>query len=226
MFEVGAGIGCTVKVFQRAGCRASGIEPNDGFQLYSRERLRADVKSGYLFNLPPLAQHDLVLLVHVIEHFRSPREAMHHLHQLIRPNGFLYVECPNLGAPFATRSRLFHYAHIHNFTPATLQMMAAATGFEVVQWFTDWNSPNLEVLLRKTESAELTLDMSSYDDTIAALKRFNWLTYHARWSYCEKRLSQLGMYLREHSSADRFVAGLLEEIGNETPELSVAKRAA
>ena len=159
------------------------------------------MRNDYLFNLPPVPRHDLVLLVHVIEHFRSPREAMEHIHKLIRPDGMLYVECPNVGAPFATRGRLFHFAHIHNFTPATLQMMAHATGFEVVQWFTDWNSPNLEVLLRRRETSELTLDMDSYDQTIAALNRYNWLTYHARWSYFEKRLSQIGQYLREHASA-------------------------
>src|SRR5690606_23111303 len=35
VFEVGAGVGCTVKYFQRQGFDASGIEPNEGFQHYA-----------------------------------------------------------------------------------------------------------------------------------------------------------------------------------------------
>jgi SAM-dependent methyltransferase len=218
VFEVGAGIGCTDKAFEQGGCRASGIEPNQGFHAYSRDQLRTDLKNDYLFDLPAVAKHDMALLVHVIEHFRSPREAMQHLHKIIRPDGLLYVECPNVGAPFATQKRLFHFAHIHNFTPATLEMMAAATGFEVVQWFTDWDSPNLEVLLRKVESSTLTLDMTSYDRTKAALQRYNWTSYHARPRYMSRRIGQIMQYMHEHATADRFVKQLLAEIERE-PQL-------
>ena len=215
VFEVGAGIGCTVKAFERGGYSASGIEPNEGFQTYSRERLRAEIANDFLFNLPPQPKHDLVLLVHVIEHFQSPRRALEHLHSIVRPDGLLYVECPNIGAPFATRKRLFHYAHIHNFTPATFTMMAQAAGFEVVKWFTPSDDPNLEVLLKRVERQPLTIDPKSYARTLAALERFNWATYHARGCYWYRRIRQVSSYLSEFAVADRYVAQLLREIEQE-----------
>ena len=53
VLDVGAGIGCTVKVFEQQGHDASGIEPNDGFHAYSQEQLQAAVAKEFLFDLRP-----------------------------------------------------------------------------------------------------------------------------------------------------------------------------
>jgi len=205
VFEIGAGIGCTVKLFDLAGHPAAGIEPNHGFQQFSRDHLHAAVADAYLFDLPPRPAHDLVLLIHVIEHFRSPREALDSLHRIIRPSGRLYVECPNLAAPFTTRSKLFHFAHIHNFTPPTLEMLARRCGFEVEHWFSRPRDPNLQALLRSVDSGRLEIAADSYRQTIDALNRYNALTYHLRWSYLWPRLTKLRSYLHEHLAAERYL---------------------
>ena len=68
----------------------------------SRKReLRADVNVADLFEQKPIPSHDLVLLVHVIEHFRSPHRALDAIRKLLPEGGRLYVECPNFGAPVA-----------------------------------------------------------------------------------------------------------------------------
>ena len=190
VLEVGAGIGCTVKAFEQQGHAATGIEPNDGFQAYSREQLRADVSKAYLFDLPPQPVNDLVLLVHVIEHFRSPRTVLEHLQKLIRPDGRLYVECPNLGA-IATRSNTFHFAHIHNFTPGTLATMARHTGFEVERWFSQPHSPILQVLLRRMEQPNTTIPADGFQQTMAAYHRYSLFSYYLRPTYLAARLSEV-----------------------------------
>ncbi len=215
VLEIGAGIGCTVKVFERHGWPAAGIEPSSGFEEFSRTRLRANVRSGYLFDLPPIATNDLVLLVHVIEHLRSPREALERIHRLLKPGGRLYVECPNLGAPFATRARLFHFAHIHNFTPPTLTMLARRCGFVVEKQFSRPGDPNLQMLLRRSESRQILIDSESCRYTLAALNRYNSLTYHARWNYLAPRAVKVGSYLWERVAAERFVRRLLQQCERE-----------
>jgi SAM-dependent methyltransferase len=211
VFEVGAGIGCTVKAFELAGHRAGGIDPGVAFASYAQRTLRADVRVARLFDLPPAAEHDLVLLVHVIEHFRSPRQALEHIWRLLRPGGRLYVECPNLAAPFARRSRLFHFAHIHNFTPTTLAMMARRCGFHVERTYSSADDPNLQMLLVKADVQRLVIDPASYDATIAALGRYNNLTYHLRWNYVVPRLVKLAGYVWEHVVAKREVRRLVEQ---------------
>ena len=91
-------------------------------------------------------------LVHVIEHFNSPVSALRAIHALVRPGGRLYVECPNLAAPFAACNRLFHFAHVYNFTPWTLLAVARKCGFELEHRFTDNEAPNVEMLLRRIEA--------------------------------------------------------------------------
>jgi 2-polyprenyl-3-methyl-5-hydroxy-6-metoxy-1,4-benzoquinol methylase len=230
VFEVGAGIGCTVKHFERQGHAAGGIEPNQGFQAFAQRRLRARVAGGFLFDLPPAPRHDCLLLIHVIEHLRSPRAALEHLHAMLRPEGLLYVECPNLAAPFATRSRLFHFAHIYNFTPMTLAALARSCGFETVQWFTRPDDPDLQVLLRRVESRRLQIDPQNCRATKEAIARYNTLTYHLRWRYLLARAKKLAGYIDEHLRSEHFVQRLLGEVQprrlESRPRLHVERAAA
>ena len=71
IFEIGAGIGCTVKSFELAGFDSSGIEPGRGFEQFGRDVLRARLECKQLEDLPPTPSHDFILLVHVIEHLAS-----------------------------------------------------------------------------------------------------------------------------------------------------------
>jgi SAM-dependent methyltransferase len=198
VFEVGAGIGCTVKAFELSGYRASGIDPGEGFQKFSYEQLRAHVHNVSLFDLPPQPKHDLILLVHAIEHFRSPRRALEHIHRLLQPGGMLYVECPNIAAPFAIRPKLFHFAHITNFTPSSLTMLAESCGFRVLQSFSREHDPNIEVLLERTDSARIDIDEKNYSRTLAAIERYNALTYHLRPTYFISRIAKLASYATEY----------------------------
>ena len=87
VLEVGSGIGCTVQVFDLAGYDAQGIEPNEGFCDYGQTKLHAHVRTGYLSDLPAEPRFDVVLLVHVIEHLASPRQALEQIDQMLRPAG-------------------------------------------------------------------------------------------------------------------------------------------
>jgi len=210
VFEVGAGIGCTVKSFEEAGFDASGIEPNEGFNSYTRGTLHAKVANTNLYDLHADPEGmDMVLLIHVIEHFSSPTRALTHMRGLIKDGGMLYIECPNIGAPFATFGRMFHFAHIYNFTPATLIAMAKKCGFEVVESFKAEDHPDIEILFRKAEvPADFKADSSEAARTDAAIHRYNWLTYNLRPTYLGRRLCKLSRYANEYLKANSFVEEL------------------
>ena len=122
------------------------------------------------------------------------------------------MECPNLGAPFATRRRLFHFAHIYNFTPETLTALGRSCGFEPIRWFSRADDPELQVLFRRVEAGRLEIEPQSRQKTLAALGRYNALTYHLRWRYLAMRLRKLAAYGQEHLLAERFVRRLLESV--------------
>ena len=76
IIEIGCGIGCTVKHFECAGLDACGIEPGEGFRKFAVESLRARVVAGELNSLAADPEYDVVLLVHVLEHMRSPTQTL------------------------------------------------------------------------------------------------------------------------------------------------------
>jgi SAM-dependent methyltransferase len=198
VFEVGAGIGCTVKAFELAGYDASGVEPNEGFRAFSRHQLRSKVYSGCLNDVDPQNPWDLVLLIHVIEHFNRPSDSLRTIHRLIKPGGRLYIECPNVAAPHAAPGKLFHFAHVYNFTPRTLSMIARATGFEVEAWLSAEQDKELRVLLKRAEREQREIDPRSYAATLEGLNRFSYFNYHFRISYFFDRLCRLADHQSEH----------------------------
>jgi len=72
---------------------------------------------------------DLITSNHSLEHMRDPLAALRRLHDLLKPDGHLYVSMPNLGDPRMWPLRYFHAGHLYGFSHETLVMMAAKAGF-------------------------------------------------------------------------------------------------
>lgn len=216
VFEVGAGIGCTVKYFEMQGFDATGIEPNRDFNAFTRNRLHARVENRNLYDLESGWDVDLLLLIHVIEHFTSPKTALQHMHGLIADQGLLYIECPNLTGPFATFGRMFHYAHIYNFTPLTLQALAAQCGFELLECYSADDEADIHMLFRKTAAQPAAMDLSGHADQVRrSLNRYNAVSYHARPAYVSRRIRKVSSYLMEYMQSKEFVTSLLGRIVDE-----------
>ncbi len=211
VLEVGSGIGCTVMNFCLAGFDARGIEPGEGFSEFSRNQLHAEIRRCNLRELPPIAENDLVLLVHVLEHLPSPTDALTRIARLLRPGGKLYVEVPNFNAPHAAPGKQFHFAHIYNFTPATLRMVAAKTGFTVEQAYTASRDKVIAMLLKKSTTAGLRIEGMSYTQTMEAAHRYSRLSYHARLGYLVDRAMVMIGRATERMTAKRALAKILAQ---------------
>ncbi len=211
VFEIGAGIGCTVKKFELAGYRSAGVEPGVGFNTFSKEKIRANVAPGKLTDLPAEPICDMALLIHVIEHFNCPSESLRQIHSLIRPGGRIYIECPNVGAPHAAPKKLFHYAHIYNFTHQTLRMLAEANGFELSAILSREDEPDIRMLFSRSETSRLHIEADSYHNTIRALTRFNTLSYHCRIPYIASRIGRLARLYSVYFGAKQRQQRILEQ---------------
>ena len=208
IFEIGAGIGCTVKAFETHGYPASGIEPNKDFNAYTHEKIHANVDNVNLYDLPVRPVADTIILIHVIEHFISPTRALSRIHELLPDNGLFYVECPNIAAPFATFGRLFHFAHTYNFTPDTLVALAQKCGFELVKNFNADDHPDIQMLFRKSTPSAPNFAEDAATRVEHAIHRFNGITYHLRPSYLTRRVAKLLSYAKEAICAGNFVKRL------------------
>lgn len=230
VFEIGSGIGCTVMNFSLAGYDASGVEPGDGFRQFSTEKLHAKIGGGFLDELPQAKQYDVALLVHVLEHLPSPTAALTNIRGLLRPGGRLYVEVPNFAGPHAAPGKQFHFAHIYNFTPATLRMVAAKCGFAVKHAYTAPFDRNIGMLLELNDQVTFRVEPQSYAQTMSAVRRFSTLTYHLRPTYLRERwqgfVSQLGDRWQAKARMQQIIERCDAHLAQPTKEISPRRRAA
>ena len=201
IFEIGCGMGCTVKQLELAGLDASGIEPGDGFRRYATQHLQARVERGVLADLHRPAQYDVALLVHVLEHLPSPTAALSQIRELLGGGGRLYLEVPDAGAPHAHPDRMFHFAHIYNFTASTLEMLARKCGFQVRHWFSLPADRNLRVLLERREDTRWQVDRVNPAATRRVLERFSGWRYHVRGAYLWDRLRTVLSHAQDRLAA-------------------------
>ncbi|RVT99313.1 class I SAM-dependent methyltransferase [Rhodovarius crocodyli] len=134
VLDIGASSGELVHVMGRMGFRARGIEPNLGYAEFARRTYGAEVESGGFETLKVMpGSLDLVTLNHVLEHLADPWGALRLAHRWLAGDGLLFLEVPDLSATRKQAANLFHTAHIWNFTPETLALLAWRCGFTVMQ---------------------------------------------------------------------------------------------
>lgn len=222
VFEVGAGIGCNVKQFELAGFQASGIEPGDGFRRYSREQLSAKIDPGFLEDQKEEGQHDVILLVHVLEHLRDPLGSLTKLRKMLSQGGRLYVEVPNVAGPHAAPGKLFHYAHIYNFTHLTLKMLGEAAGLTLKHVYTPNKDKNVAMLFIKGSPQKWYLNPESYAHTMSGLTSYSQLTYHLRPSYLLERISTIARHSSARIGAKRRANSIVQRCQAAMPQRKAA----
>ena len=128
--DVGCAVGGQLWAFQQLGySRLLGLDPSPLCARVAQERFGLRVLTGALLDLDPQeGPFDLIILGSVLEHLRDPRPALERLAGLLTPEGFLYLEVPDvlqftevLDAPFQE----FSMEHINYFSPRTLSNLMA-----------------------------------------------------------------------------------------------------
>jgi len=98
---------------------------------------------------------DLVYCGHTLEHLRSPLETLRQIQQSMVPEGFLFLEVPNL--EFIGREDVveewFIDKHLYHFLPEHLTQYFGSVGFQVESIVPDDTLENLTFVVRNTKTA-------------------------------------------------------------------------
>ncbi|MGH9936198.1 MAG: class I SAM-dependent methyltransferase [Blastocatellia bacterium] len=130
-------IGCsTGEMLAAAGSSftAMGVEADERASRAAVMR-GLDVFNGTLCDARLPEEHfDAAAMYHVIEHVPSPRQELRELHRIIKPDGWLILETPNIATVWfrllGARWRQFIPDHIFFFTPRTITRLCEESGFE------------------------------------------------------------------------------------------------
>ncbi len=160
--DFGCGLGELVLAMEQRGIDAYGFEPGDVWSQHARsDRVQQGTWQS--------AQYDpgsfgLVSIIHVLEHLREPLLCLKKIENLLKPEGLLWIEVPDMQAyETKTRSR-FHFAHVLGFSRDNLLSAAWNCGFFPIRTVTKEEigkrRPQVSFVFRKRRPGdEISLDL-------------------------------------------------------------------
>jgi SAM-dependent methyltransferase len=175
LIDIGAGGGEFVYLAKQSGFDASGFEPNEGYSEFAVEEYAVNITTAGIDEIPGESA-DLVTLFHVFEHLAHPLDAMEKISRILRDEGHLLVEVPNILQKDASPHNIFFKAHLFYYCRFTLTA-AASRWFETVHIE---DSGNLMILFKKRREVLVSIETPSEGDVRAilyGLGKKGWIQY-------------------------------------------------
>lgn len=98
VLDIGAGNGKFLAKAREVGWEVVGVEP-DPAAVAAARNLGLDVRKGGVESLAPEpGRFDVITMSHVIEHLHNPRQVLECAFSLLKPNGCIYIDTPNIDA--------------------------------------------------------------------------------------------------------------------------------
>ncbi len=137
VLDVGTAGGSFLAAAQRRGWEVYGCEPNRWLAKWGKEHYGIAIKPGTIFDQKyKNSQFDMVTLWDVIEHTPDPGAVLLECKRVLRENGLLVVNYPDMGSIIARlmgRKWLFLTSvHLYYFTRRTIIQMLRNAGFEPI----------------------------------------------------------------------------------------------
>lgn len=151
ILEIGCGRGAYVRAikYYRPDLEVLGCDINrESIKFAQAVSKKVVVKFGNAYALPfaDLA-FDAVLMIDVLEHLKTPSQALSEVYRVLKPNGVFHLTVPCEGSLFTLHGWLIRFlgwkarrkraGHVHLFTLKKLKNRLDQTGFRIVR--TRWS---------------------------------------------------------------------------------------
>jgi len=142
VIDVGCGPGYLLSELSRRGFDGFGIDFNPEAVRIANEHFQVKAEVRRLEDLLNFqVKFDLALLIHVLEHVEDPAKLLRNIRQLLRPNGLLFIELPNLNRFSVHRSvkrgtlppMEYPPHHMTFWSTGALSRALALTGYSVLE---------------------------------------------------------------------------------------------
>lgn len=132
--DIGSGLGVFPYAMKAAGFRCAALDPDPVACRHLREDLGLETLEGDFHAVEPPRRFDLISFNKVLEHVDDPVAMLARGLRFLKPGGLAYVELPDAeasGRDSPGREELF-IDHLHVFSFASMALLAARAGFEVL----------------------------------------------------------------------------------------------
>ena len=135
--DVGCAIGGLLEQLRNEGFNnITGIDPSISCVNITKNEKGINCLHASLFNLDEtFGKFDVVILSHVWEHILDLEAALKSIEKILKPNGCIYVECPNamnyknlIHAPYQE----FNTEHINHFSTSSFYNFFGSRGYDLI----------------------------------------------------------------------------------------------
>ncbi|MDQ6663894.1 MAG: class I SAM-dependent methyltransferase [Acidobacteriota bacterium] len=139
LLDVGCGGGLFLGILRERGAAVLGLDRSPDAASLAWRRHGVPAVCGDLVSAPfPRESCAAITMFHVLEHLPDPKAHLRAAHALLRPNGRLIVQVPNIACwQFALLGASWNGVdvprHLYNFRPADLAAMLESCGFTVLR---------------------------------------------------------------------------------------------
>ena len=152
LLDIGCSAGFFLKEARAAGWEVCGVELSEDTAAIARRRFGLDVRTGTLTDdLFAPGSFDAVTLWDVVEHLKDPTSILTIARQLLKHDGILFIDTPNIDGLFPRLSykvaALLDYwphpeppGHLFQFSKKTIGRLLERVGLQVVE-IHDWRIP-------------------------------------------------------------------------------------
>ena len=144
VLDIGTAGGAFLEAARRYGYDATGLEPSHYLAAQAKARgLKIIEGTVYTQHLDEKS-FDMICFWDVLEHVPNPKQDLIQIRKLLKPNGVLLINYPDIGTWMAKLTgKKFWWVtsvHLHHFTRATIKKLCDMAGYEVFYIKSYWQT--------------------------------------------------------------------------------------
>lgn len=134
VLDIGCGYGEILSCFKKTGSKVMGIEASATAAGIGKKIFSIPIEPVLLEEFNPKSKFDIIWCSHVLEHIADPNSFLQKIKVLLKTNGHLYLEVPNILKPSGGFSLdMFLYEeHLQTFSVYNLYLILKKHGFRTV----------------------------------------------------------------------------------------------
>ena len=157
VLEIGCASGGNLYPYYKKGKNISGFDYDQKFTSFARDK-GMNVLCGDYYNKIEENSQDIVLLVHVLEHFTDPVKEMVKIISKVKYSGYLYIEVPgvmDMSDSLFSPLKYFQNDHIFHFNETYLKSFFVVLGLKIIH-----SDEKCRFILRKPNELCMPTDYS------------------------------------------------------------------
>ena len=162
LLDIGCCTGFLLDEARKAGWEVCGVELSKWAAEYAKEKFQLEIYNTTLEKAKfPHKYFDAVVMQDTIEHLLHPKETLIEIRRILKPNGILYINTPDIEslASKLLRARWWgiNQFHLYYFSKRTLNKLLEASGFKGIKWSLYSRTFSLKYWMERFESYNKTI---------------------------------------------------------------------